>query len=48
MSMTFRDDASERRERGQIKRRGRRTSALIYGECLYDAIRVGENFLFLI
>jgi hypothetical protein len=27
MSMTFRDDASERRERGRIKRRGRRTSA---------------------
>jgi hypothetical protein len=47
MSMTFRDDVSERQERGRIKRRGRRTSALIYGECLYDAIQMGENFLFL-
>jgi hypothetical protein len=48
MSMTFRDNASERRERGRIKSRGHRTSALIYGECLYDAIRVGDNFFFLI
>jgi hypothetical protein len=44
MSMTsFGDDAGERRERGRIERRGHRMRALIYGKCLYDAIRVGEE-----
>jgi hypothetical protein len=46
--MTFNDDASERQGRGQVKRQGRRMSALSYGECLYEAIRVGKNFLLLI
>jgi hypothetical protein len=45
--MTFGDGVDERRERGRIKRRGRKMRALSYGECLYDVIRVGENFLFL-
>jgi hypothetical protein len=48
MSMTFNDDASERRGRGRVKLRGCRMRALGYGECLYEAIQVGKNFLFLI
>jgi hypothetical protein len=46
MSMTFNDDASERRGRGRVKLRGHRTRALSYSECLYEAIQVGKNFLF--
>jgi hypothetical protein len=38
MSMTFNDGANERRERGRVRLQGRKTRALSYGECLYDAI----------
>jgi hypothetical protein len=40
--MTFNDGANERRERGQVRLRGRKMRALSYGECFYDAIRRGE------
>jgi hypothetical protein len=40
MSMTFNDNESERRERGQVKLRRHETGALSYSECLYEVIRV--------
>jgi hypothetical protein len=46
--MTFCEDKGERRGRGRIELRGRRTRALSYGECLCETIRVGVNFLLLI
>jgi hypothetical protein len=48
MSMTFSDDVSERRGRGRARLQEHKARALCYGECLYEAIRVGENFLFLL